>query len=150
MLHTKNPLEDTQFLQHTVTVLCAGWVDAGTCTFYDLIFSDGDAYATDVPIQHAGGTNKYRIVSPWWYVWHESEADASTDNVTFYLNSDGTIAMDEGDWGINLWGYGLYYDSTNYGDYCYTTNTDNYYEVHHLLTYGTSLYVGQFDFEWNK
>lgn len=146
---TANPYNTNGVISEThVEVLCAGWFDAGTCIFYDLIFSEGDAYA-EVPVLHAGGTNKYQLVSPWWYVWGDEE-EASKDNVVFYLQSDNSITMEEGYWGVNLWGYQLYYDSKNNPTYCYTQLDNGIYNVGCLLVYGSSKYAGGFAFDWDK
>ena len=137
-----------QITTATVTVMCDyNWVSAGTCTFYDYTFGDGEV-GENVKIEHGEGSNVYRIISPYCIVYPEDGAPAH--NITFSLNNDGSISMKEGDW-FTLWGYGFYYDSADWGSYCFVTNDGNLYDVNHLLKVnGAVTYTAEFKFEWHK
>ncbi len=137
-----------QITSTKVSVMCDyNWIPAGTCTFVDYIFGDGVA-CEDVQIINGEGSNVYRIVAPYHYTYPED--DAPMDNITFYLNNDGSISMEEGDW-FTLWDYGFYYDSANYGNYCFVQNQGNIYDVHFLLKEdGVVSYTAQFMFQWNR
>lgn len=123
-----------------VVIMCDyNWVDAGTCKFIDYNFSDGEAIE-GVKVENGEGSNVYRIVDAY---------GKGTGNITFTLNADGTIQLQEGKH-CTFSGYSVYYDSVNYGAYCYVENEGNHYVVNHLLVSGSSLYVGGFDFIWDK
>lgn len=123
-----------------VVVMCDyNWISAGTCTFIDYNFSDGEAIQ-GVKVENGEGSNVYRIVDAY---------GKDTGNITFILNSDGTIQLKDGKH-CAYSGYAVYYDSVNYGAYCYVENEGNHYVVNHLLVAGSSLYIGGFDFIWDK
>lgn len=139
---------DSQNHTMTIKVVRRGWIDAGTCTFMDYTFGNGET-AENVPIQNAEGTNIYRIVAPYYYTYPED--DATMDNIVFTLYDDGSISMQEGDW-FTLWDYGFYYDSANWGSYCNTAvHEDNLYEVNFLLKVdGAVTSTAAFMFKWDK
>jgi len=145
---TANTTFGEQITSTTVSVMCDyNWVSAGTCNFYDYTFGDG-ALGENVPIENGEGSNVYRIISPYTYVYPDDGAPAHT--ITFTLNSDGSISMKEGDW-FNLWGYGYYYDTTDWGSYCYVLQEGNVYDVNCLLKVdGEVTYLAEFVFEWNR
>ena len=145
---TANPDFGEQMSSTTVEVMCDyNWVSGGTCTFVDYTFGDGEA-AENVPIEHAEGSNSYRIVAPYAYVYPDD--NAGLHYINFTLNGDGSISMQEGDW-FNLWGYGFYYDTPSWGNYCYVLNEGNVYDVNFLLKEGGEVsYTAEFVFEWNK
>ena len=137
-----------QMTSTVVEVMCDyNWVPAGTCTFVDYTFGDGVA-AEGVEIEHADGSNLYRIVAPYTYTYPEDNAPRY--DINFTLNSDGSISMQEGDW-FNLWGYGFYYDTPSWGNYCYVLNEGNVYDVNFLLKEGGEVsYTAEFVFQWNR
>lgn len=147
-LATANPDFGKQTSSTIVEVMCDyNWVSAGTCTFVDYTFGDGVA-AEGVSIENAEGSNMYRIVAPYTYTYPEDNAPRY--DITFTLNSDGSISMQEGDW-FNLWGYGFYYDTASWGNYCYVLQQGNIYDVNFLLKEGGEVsYTAEFMFEWHK
>lgn len=123
-----------------VVILCDyNWVSAGTCKFIDYNFSDGEAIE-GVKVENGEGSNVYRIVDAY---------GKGTGNITFTQNTDGSIQLQDGKH-CTFSGYTVYYDSTNYAAYCNVQNQGNHYVVNHLLLSGSSLYLGGFDFIWNK
>jgi hypothetical protein len=140
---TADTITNSQNLQTVIKIHSDyNWVSAGTCTFVDYTFSDGDA-AKNVAIRHAEGTNLYEIVDPFYALYKESG-----DNIPFYLNPDNSIKFDEGVV-AEFSGYGIYFDTENYPDYCNVQQNGNIFQVSHLLLQGTSLYTGAFAFQWN-
>ena len=144
--------ENTQFGETihsaTVSVQCDyNWVDAGMCHFVDYNWEDG--WEADVPVVNAERTNIYRIMDPLGIIYAETDG-ANGTYFEFTLNDDGSITVPEGYWNLNYWGYKCYYDTTNYGGYCYIEQDGNTYGVNHLLVYGTSLYIGYFEFTYSK
>lgn len=135
-----------------ISIMCDyNWVSAGTCTFTDFNFSesdDGDS-AKGVEILNGEGSNVYRIVSPLYTVYGDKAFLTNAPNIDFYLNADGSISLPEGQV-CDMAGYWLYMDTKNYGGYCFVEQSGNTYVVHHLLLQGSSLYIGQFMFTWNK
>lgn len=130
------------------------WVSAGTCTFIDFNFAEGDEGASvdGVPIQHAEGTNIYRLVEPYRVLYGESEWSTSNQgNIQFTLNADGSAGSIPSGVFSTFAGYSFYYDAANYGTYCTFTNQGNHFTVGHLLTPDmSSLYIGQFDWIWTE
>ena len=61
-----------------------------------------------------------------------------------------TISVPEGYWNLNYWGYKCYYDTEDYGAYCFIEKDGNTYGVNHLLVNGSSLYIGYFEFTYPK
>ena len=122
------------------------WESAGTCTFIDYTWGGG-ASADNIPIQkRVDAPNQYRIKDPLCAVY----GTANGTNFEFELNDDGSISVPEGYWTFKYWNYQCYYDSTDYGPYCYIEQDGNTYRVHHLLTDGSSLSLGSFEFIWNR
>ena len=141
--------ENTEFgeaiHETTVTVQCDyNWIDAGMAHFVDYNWEDG--WEADVPVINAERTNIYRIMNPLDVIY----GDANGTYFEFYRNDDGTISVPEGYWNLNYWGYKCYYDTANYGAYCYIEKDGNTYGVNHLLVYGSSLYIGYFEFTYPK
>ena len=145
---TANTNFGEQVTSTKVSVMCDyNWVPAGTCTFVDYTFGDG-VVGEDIEIQNGEGSNVYRIMAPYYYTYPED--GATKDNITFTLNSDGSISMKEGDW-FNLWGYGFYYDTPSWGNYCYVLQEGNVYDVNFLLKVGGEVtYTAEFVFEWDR
>ena len=142
-----------QITSTTVTVSgsLADWVEAGTCIFTDYTWEDGYS-ASNVSILNKEGTNQYCIISPLSKVYTSSYTygQGDTSNWYFYLNDDGSISVDEGEF-LNYWGYIGYYNPTKYPSYCYITQDGNTYDVHFLLKYGDDLYQGgRFVFTWDR
>ena len=129
------------------------WVAAGTCTFIDYSFSESDEgdKAENVPIENGEGTNIFRIVNPYQAVYgtDTSTGISNTTNLEFTLSSNGDVTFPEGTFG-QADSYGIYWDTANYGDYCYVQREGNDYYVAHLLLAGSKLYIGGFEFIWNR
>lgn len=138
---TADTILNNQIAVAEVAILCDyNWVKAGTCTFIDYNFSDeGDEYE-GVTIENGEGSNIYRMVDAY---------GKGTGNITFTQNADGTIQLAEGKH-CTYSGYTVYYDTATYGTYCYVVNEGNHYAVNHLLLSGSNLYLGYFEFVWNK
>ena len=134
-----------------VTIKKPALVPAGTCTITDYTWFEDPVTVADVPIINVEGTNKYRIISPLYYLYYGLEDDPDMSNFQFNLQSDGNVTVDDGV-NLNWWGYYGYYDATNYGGYCYVVKDGNAYTVNQLLLYGgSSLYTGCiFTFVWDK
>ena len=145
---TANTEFGKQVTSTNVSVMCDyNWIPAGTCTFVDYTFGDG-VVGEDIMIENGEGSNIYRIVAPYYYTYPDD--GATLDNITFTLNSDGSISMPEGDW-FSLWGYGFYYDTVDWGDYCYVLQDGNTFDVNFLLKVGGAItYTAEFMFEWNE
>ena len=139
-----------QIASTIVSVMCDyNWIDAGTCHFVDYNWEDG--WDADVPVINAERTNIYRIVDPLGIIYAQTEG-ANGTYFEFELNDDGSITVPEGYWNLNYWGYRCYYDSDpdGYGAYCYIEQYGNTYGVNHLLVYGSSLYIGYFEFTYSR
>ena len=147
---TKNTEFGEQLASTEVSVLCDyNWVDAGTALVTDLTWYE-DPVTGEVPVINAEGTNIYHLVAPLYYLYDGLEDGPDTSDFQFYLNPDGSITIDEGT-NLNWWGYKGYYDSVNYGAYCFIDQDGNTYDVNFLLLNGTSLYTGgEFMFTWSK
>jgi hypothetical protein len=128
-------------------------IPAGTCTFTDYTWGDADGNpvtAYDVPIINVEGSDRYRIISPLYYAYKDIEDGADMSNFEFHLLEDGGAKVDNGT-PLNFWGYLAYFDSTNYGGYCFVGNDGNTYDVNFLLLSGSNLYTGgHFVFVWDK
>ena len=140
----------------TINVKKPKLLDAGTCTFTDYTWGDdnGDPMtAYEVPIINIEGSDRYRIISPLYYVYKDDPVYGPTvdmSNFEFHLLEDGGAKVDNGT-PLNYWGYLAYYDATNYGGYCFVGNDGNTYDVNFLLLQGSSLYTGgHFVFVWDK
>lgn len=121
------------------------WKPAGSGTFTDNTFGVGQ---TTVVVQHADGTNIYRLVSPYYTL--SSDDFASKEHVQFTLAEDGTVGFRDGIYDIfGTSGYEMYYDNGNYPGYCNVSNEDGTLTWNFLILQGTSLYTGgNFIFEW--
>ena len=143
---TANPSLGEQITSTTVTLeVKSDWEPAGTCTFFDYVWTDG-SYADDIPVERRIGTNDYRIIDPLCAIY----GNANGTNFEFHLNGDGSITVPDGYWTLDYWGYQCYYNATDYGDYCYIEQEGNTYDVHHLLKNGDNTYWGHFKFTWNR
>lgn len=147
---TADTITNTQITQTLIKVHSDyNWVAAGTCKFIDWNFCEdeenGDS-AEGVLIENGEGSNVYRIVNPFPAVYGSS---AGTGNITFTLADDGNIELTEGRHAA-AFGYTVYYDTANYAGYCNTSHEGNHYEVNHLLLAGSSLYLGSFEFIWDR
>lgn len=123
------------------------WVAAGTCDLYDETWYDGGATATNVRVEHAVGSNTYRIVSPLYALYNGLEYDPDMSHLPFTLNADNSISIADGTY-LNWWGYQMYY-TTDYPSYCYIAQDGNKFTINFLLMNGSSLYVGgPIEFTW--
>lgn len=152
---TADPTEE-QITSTTVSVTCYAWMPAGTCTFTDYTWGDDDGNpmtAYEVPIINIEGSDRYRIISPLYYVYKDDPnygPTVDTSNFEFHLLDDGGAKVDDGIY-FNYWGYQAYYDATNYGGYCFVGNDGNTYDVNFLLQSGNALYSGgRFTFTWDR
>jgi hypothetical protein len=137
---TADTILNNQIAVSDIVIMCDyNWVPAGSCTFIDNTFSEGDVIE-GVKIENGEGSNVYRIVDVY---------GNGTGYITFIQNADGTIKLAEGKH-CTVSGYTIYYDSENFGDYCYVESNGNHYVVNHLLLAGSDLYLGGFEFTWNK
>ena len=138
-----------QITSTTVTLeVKSDWEPAGNCTFVDYNWenwNDGCS-ADNIPVERRIGTNDYRIVDPLRAIY----GNANGTNFEFHLNDDGSISVPEGYWTLEYWGYQCYYNTTDYGEYCYISQEGNTYDVNHLLINGSSRYLGRFKFTWNR
>ena len=131
------------------------WVSAGSCTFVDYTFSENGSAAKGVAIQHAEGTNLYRIVKPWATIY---KGGSDTGIQFTYNNSDNTIKLvyDEN-------GYVATYQSGGNtdifvwleqyeGTYCIVKCSENVYECEMLgMENGEGYYTGfAFAFQWTE
>ena len=135
-----------------ISVMCDYvWVDAGTCTFTDFIFSEDEngATAENIPIINGQGSNVYRILRPHYYVYKDDAFATDAANIEFYLNDDNSIKLPAGT-SAYLAGYYLYMDYGDYASYCFVEQDGNTYKVNHLLLSGSNLYTGSFSFTWNR
>lgn len=151
-VNTANPFDEPNHVV-TINVKKPRLLNAGTCTFTDYTWGDAEGNpvtAYDVPIINIEGSDRYRIVSPLYYAYKDIEDGADMSNFEFHLLEDGGAKVDNGT-PLNFWGYLAYFDSTNYGGYCYVGNDGNTYDVNFLLLQGSSLYTGgHFVFVWDK
>lgn len=137
----------------TLTVRTAyNWISAGSCTFVDYTFSDG-ASASNVPIQHAEGTNIYRIVQPFIAVFGPGAEGFTTDTgIQFTLNSDNTINFIVGNDDVICKAdqYEFCWVADYVDTYCKLFCDGNYYEAEMLgVIDGEGYYTGfAFAFEW--
>lgn len=140
------------------------WIEAGTCTYYDCYsyYETGWAYADDVPIQRHEGTDDFRIIAPYVAMFPTNTA-LKPVNILFSVvmknkKPDNITFSPAGLW--HLWAdsiYDLYWDSANYGNYCYADHSyDSDYDCHlfEVHTLGANLSTGKlgtwgaFAFEW--
>ncbi len=122
---------------------------AGTCTITDFTWYEEPMVAENVPIINVEGTNKYRIISPLYYLYGKYEEDVDMSNFQFNLLSNGAVTVDDGT-PLNYWGYYAYF-SSDYSGYCFVSNSGNAYDVNFLLLNGSDLYTGgRFIFVWDK
>ncbi len=147
---------DSPIQEVTVSIKKPKLLPAGTCTFTDYTWGDDDGNpmtAYEVPIINIEGSNRYRIISPLYYVYKDDPVNGPTvdkSNFEFHLLDDGGAKVDDGIY-FDYWGYLAYYDATNYGGYCFVGNDGDTYDVNFLLLSGTSLYTGgRFVFVWDK
>ena len=154
-VNSANPFDEPNHVV-TINVKKPRLLDAGTCTFTDYTWGDDDGNpmtAYEVPIINIEGSDRYRIISPLYYVYKDDPTygpTVDTSNFEFHLLDDGGAKVDNGT-PLNYWGYLAYFDSTNYGGYCFVGNDGNTYDVNFLLLAGSSLYTGgHFVFVWDK
>ena len=121
----------------TFSVMCDyNWVNAGSGTFEDVLWNET---SYKVKIQHAEGTNIYRI-------------KAAEDDLDFTLADDGTVDFEEG----AVYSYAsycqMYWLASRYPQYCYVTNNNGHIECASLIYYNSSLYpmtsFGLTDYIW--
>lgn len=147
---TTDTITKTQVTETIISIHADyNWVAAGTCKFIDFNFADDEenGEAVDgVKIENGEGSNVYRIIDPYRTLYGSSVA---AGNITFTQNADGSIQLTNGRH-CTVGSYTIYSDNVDYGAYCYVENVGNHYAVNHLLLAGTSLYIGYFEFIWNK
>ena len=143
----------TPIHQVVVTIKKPALVSAGTCTITDYTWFEEPVTVENVPIINVEGTNKYRIVSPLYYLYNGILDDPDTSNFEFTLNKDGKISIEDG-LNLNWWGYYGYFNAASYSGYCFVEYGEgNTYTVNQLLYYaaGGNLYIGcVFTFVWDK
>ena len=136
-----------------VTIKKPALVSAGTCTITDYTWFEDPVTVENVPIINVEGTNKYRIISPLYYLYNGILDDPDTSNFEFTLNKDGKISIEDG-LNLNWWGYYGYFNAASYSGYCFVEYGEgNTYTVNQLLYYaaGGNLYIGcVFTFVWDK
>lgn len=155
---TADTITKTQNVQTVITIHSDyNWVSAGSCTFVDYTFADGDdgAAAQNVAIEHAEGTNLYRIVNPFISVYGGGSAGFTKDTgIQFTLNSDNTISLVYDANGVVAEAdqYTFVWVQQYVPDYCNITCTGNVYQCEMLgLISGEGYYTGfAFAFQWTK
>ena len=70
------------------------WVQCGSCMFVDYTVFADPAMAENVPILNGLGTNKYRIVTPWSYLYGSDCSGATDIEFTLDENYDMTLVTD--------------------------------------------------------
>ena len=120
----------------TISVTRVETEQAGNVTFTDYTFDRDGASSTNVAVYRIKGTDEYYLYEPFYNLY------AVDGNWHFTLNSDGSIAPVEGDWGVNISGYRYLYDSANYPSYCHVEQNGNTYTVHFLVEGKGGLYIG--------
>ena len=153
---TANPDFGEQILSTTVTVTCeAPWVTATTATMTDVTWNgDDDPVSGTVTVEHALGTNRYRLVSPLYVLYNGIEDNPDQSNFEFLLDDDLNMTIEDGYY-VNYWGYQMYYNATNYSSYCNVEKSGDTYTVNFLLYLDSSkaLYFGgpwTLTFNWSK
>ncbi len=120
----------------TITVTRIETEQAGRVTFTDYTFDSGGSYTTNVAVYWIKNTDEYYLYEPFYDLY------AVDGNWHFTLNSDGSIAPVEGDWGVDISGYRYLYDSANYPSYCYVEQNGSISTVHFLVEFNGELYQG--------
>ena len=134
------------------------WVQCGSCTFADYTVMEEPAMAENVPILNGLGTNKYRIVTPWVYLYGSAVSGATDIEFTLDENYQMTLETDGSSTGIvsefTLAGDGEYVFCwpAKYAAYCSVVSQDNVYQASMLGLYkGEGYYQGfQFAFMWTN
>lgn len=129
------------------------WLSGGSCTFVDYTFSENGQAAKDVPIQHAEGTNLYRIVQPFIAVYGKGGNGFTTDTgIQFTLNNDYTINLvaNGDDIVCSADQYDFCWVKKYEGTYCVLQCSGNVYQASMLgLDNGEGYYTGfSFAFQW--
>ncbi|HEY9550717.1 MAG TPA: hypothetical protein VIQ97_00375, partial [Prevotella sp.] len=133
---------------YAFTIACDyDWEEAGEAVFTDYTFNEAGAQST-VKMEHAAGSNIYRIVAPY------SVYDAAGTDIQFMLNDAFEASMEDGEYALetsSVIGYSMVYNTAKYASYCKIASKGNLYTFEFLLTNGTSLYPGgQFTLEWTE
>lgn len=149
---------DTNFntVAQTVTVTIVSdytWVDAGTAIFIDGVETDGAECEVQV-LQAKESTNPliFRLHEPYQTLF-----DGTDDAVYFKDDGDFEFSLTPNGDPISLKsgniiesGYGayvFYYDTVDWGNYCYFEREDNHYYVRGLLLVdGAVKYLAPFEF----
>ena len=127
---TANPEYGEQITSTTLTVTYDyNWVYAGTATMTDETFYSG-AVTGVVTVQRAVGTNRYRLLSPYYVLYSPYDSDCDRSNFEF-LYENGEMTIETGYY-LTYWGYQMYYNSA-YDSYCYVNHDGNTYDVNFLL-----------------
>lgn len=151
---TVNPEFGEQILSTTVQVTCDyQWVACATATMTDGSWSTPAAEA-EVAVEHAVGSNRYRLVAPLYALYNGEEDNIDMSNFEFLLDNDLNMTIEDGYY-LNYWGYQMYYSATDYPTYCNVERSGDTYTVKFLLTAQNSTspaYVGgpwTLTFNWN-
>jgi hypothetical protein len=138
----------------TVTVKCDyNWVSAGRGTFVENTFSGASA---TVNVQHASGTNIYRLVNPFVAVAKAGGDLGGTPgnvNLQFEMDETGAVKFADGIYdlvpGTENAAYQMYFNTARYAQYCSFTNEDGLLTWSFLLLNSGKLYTGgELIFEW--
>lgn len=121
----------------TVTVMRDyNWVSAGNGEFAEDAFG---LSATGVPVQHADGTNIYRLVRPFYYACQQAGETVlpTGGDIQFTLSETGAFQLADGLYDMDESGeelpYQIYYDNGNYPSYCSIMQNGNDITVSYLL-----------------
>lgn len=134
------------------------WVQCGSCMFVDYTISSEGAMAENVPILNGLGTNKYRIVTPWAYVYGSDASGATNieftldENYQMTLETDGTSSGVVSEFTLAGQGTFTFCWPPKYASYCSVVSQGNVYQASMLgLVDGDGYYTGfQFAFMWSE
>lgn len=128
------------------------WDAAGEGEFSETGFG---LSATGVPVQHARGTNIYRLVRPFYYACQQAgETTLPTGgNIQFTLSNTGEFQLADGIYSIDDSGkelpYQMYYDNGNYSQYCNISQDGKTITVNYFLLKDKKLHGPvSFTFDW--
>lgn len=155
---TADTITKTQNVQTVIKIHSDyNWVSGGECTFVDFTFTESETGEAkrNVPIEHADGTNLYRIVKPFIAVYGSGTDGFKKDTgIQFTYNSDNSIKLVYDADGIvcTVDNYDFVWDDQYVPDYCNLTNSGNVYQANMLgLVSGNGYYTGfGFAFQWTK
>lgn len=134
------------------------WVECGSCTFADYTVYADPVMAENVPILNGLGTNKYRIVTPWIYLYGSDCSSATNIEFTLDENYQMTLETDGSSTGVvsefthAVKGTFTFCWPAKYAAYCSVVSQGNVYQASMLgLVNGEGYYQGfQFAFMWTN